>query len=274
VPGSYGGLTFKDNNTLLLGGSANTTSAKIYALDVVRDAGGHITGFGTTTFFSNAPGLSGGGIDGGLIFAPNGDLLYTSYSDNSIGQIKPGSTSPDKQTNLTSLGFSPGSVGTLAIAPNGTLKILSYSGAKWWSTSLTPDGTGTYKIAAPSVTLAFTGGPEGLVYVPANSPVFAAGSILVSEYSGGAVSVYQTDANGDPISGTRQVFLNGFGGAEGATIDPVTGDFLFSTFGSNNLYRVSGFAAPVTGTPEPGTWSLLSSGALLLGVASLRFGKS
>src|SRR5215470_10080859 len=65
VPGNYGGLTVKlgDNGTLLLGGSANTSSAKIYSVPLRRDAAGHITGFGAVaTVFANANG-SMGGID-------------------------------------------------------------------------------------------------------------------------------------------------------------------------------------------------------------------
>src|ERR1035441_6164175 len=46
LPGEYGGLTFKagDANTLLIGGAAETDSAKIYSITVVRGANGHITG--------------------------------------------------------------------------------------------------------------------------------------------------------------------------------------------------------------------------------------
>jgi hypothetical protein len=45
--------------------------------------------------------------------------------------------------------------------------------------------------------------------------------------------------------GTRTDFITGLSGAEGAFIDPVTGDFLFSTFGGgNSVIRVSGFAVP------------------------------
>src|SRR5262245_11684010 len=73
VPANYGGLTMKqdDNGTLLLGGEANTPSAKIYSVPVQRNTTGHIAGFGdTATFFANARGTIGG-IDGGLAYAPN-----------------------------------------------------------------------------------------------------------------------------------------------------------------------------------------------------------
>ena len=43
-------------------------------------------------------------------------------------------------------------------------------------------------------------------------------------------------------------FITGLSGAEGAFIDPLTGDFLFSTFGGNRVILVTGFAVS-----EPGT---------------------
>jgi hypothetical protein len=47
---------------------------------------------------------------------------------------------------------------------------------------------------------------------------------------------------------SAQDFIKGLSGAEGAFIDPLTGDFLFSTFGSSNqVIRVSGFIAPTAG---------------------------
>jgi hypothetical protein len=50
------------------------------------------------------------------------------------------------------------------------------------------------------------------------------------------------------IPSTARVMVQGLSGAEGALIDPVTGDFLFSTFGGNNtVVRISGFAEPNTG---------------------------
>lgn len=44
-------------------------------------------------------------------------------------------------------------------------------------------------------------------------------------------------------------------------IDPLTGDFVFSTFGGRNAsVVVSGFATPqAAGTPEPGTVALFCS---------------
>ena len=222
VPGNYGGLIFQqsDPNTLLLMGAANGGGA-LYSVPVTRGSGGHITGFGTFTLFATAPNN-----DGGIVYAPNGDLLYTRYPSNQIGQIKPGSTSPDKVVSLPGI---TSSVGTLQYVPvgfsnAGQLKIASYSGGGWYDATLTPDGTGTYDITTTSTGVNSGFGPEGIVYVHSGNPNFAVNSILVSEYSANAVSAYEADANGNPILATRQNFITSLSGAEGGTIDPVTGD--------------------------------------------------
>ena len=68
------------------------------------------------------------------------------------------------------------------------------------------------------------------------------GGVLISEYGTGTVSSYEIDLNGDPVPGTRRAFMTGLGGAEGGTRDPVSGDFLFSTFGGGSrVVVVRGF---------------------------------
>jgi hypothetical protein len=85
--------------------------------------------------------------------------------------------------------------------------------------------------------------------------------MIVSEYSAGEVSTYEVDANGDPLVGTRRTFISGLSGAEGAVIDPVTGDFLFSTFGGGNrVIVVTGFAVP---EPETVIGVLVGLGLIL-----------
>lgn len=249
LPTPYGGLTLLagSTDTLLIGGSANTVSGDIYSIGITRDLSGHITGFsGTATFFADAPY-----IDGGLAYGPNGVLFFTGDPVNTLGQLKSGSTGPDKTTNLTALGVS-GSAGSLVFAPNGDLKLLSYSGNAWYTSSITPDGSGTFDIGPAVFNTTISGGPEGAAYVPTGSAVFAPGSVLIAEWGAGNVSTYETDANYNPIAGTRQVFISGLLGAEGAFIDPVTGDFLFSTFGGGNeVIRVSGgFVAPPPPPPH------------------------
>lgn len=255
VPGSFGGLTFKagDPNTLLIGGSANGTAAKLYAIQVTRDAQNHVVGFaGTATVFANANSPAGG-IDGGLTYGPGGVLFYTSYSDNYIGQIKPGSAGPDKLIQLTALGVAS-SVGTLTFTPAGfpgagQFKIASFNASTFYGTTITPDGAGTFDINAPSSSVSLGGGgPEGIIYVPIGSTLFPNPSLLLSEYSSGRVSTFEVDANGNPNPATRADFITGLSGAEGAVLDPLTNDFLFSTFGGgNSVFVVQGFNTPVAG---------------------------
>ena len=68
--------------------------------------------------------------------------------------------------------------------------------------------------------------------------------MLVSEFDAGEVAAYEIDANGDPVVDTRRTFVDGLTVAEGALLDPLTGDFLFSTFGGGDrIIAIRGFAA-------------------------------
>ena len=116
------------------------------------------------------------------------------------------------------------------------------------------DGAGTYDLAnvveIPDSRL--FGGPEGFVYVPSGSPQFSGPSLLVSEYGVDEIAAYQVDGNGDPVVATRREFITGLDGAEGALLDPVTGDYLFSTFGGGSrVIVVRGFRAPPPQLPPP-----------------------
>ena len=262
IPGPFGGLTLLNStgNTLLLGGSANTSGGAIYSIPITRDGGGHISGFGgVATLFASAPQ-----IDGGLAYGPGGVLFSTTFSNNSLVQYKPGSNAPDKIIGLSALGVAS-STGTVAFVPAGfpgagEIRILSYNGGGFYSGSLTPDGLGTFDLMSVMLQVTTGFGPEGLAYVPSGSPVFTGQNALISEYLAGRVSAYGLDTLGFPIPASRQDFVTGLAGAEGAFTDSATGDFLFSTFnGGNKVIVVRGFAASI---PEPGSAALLITGAL------------
>ncbi len=262
VPPLYGGLTLLagNYNELLIGAYANTSSGAIYEIGVTRGASGHITGFtGPSTLYSTAPY-----IDGGLAYGPGGVLFYTGYPNNTIGQVKPGSSSPDRIDDVSGLGVQS-SVGSLNFVPSGypgagEFKIASYSGGEFYNSTLTPDGFGTYNLSAATQTTVPGGGPEGFVYVPLGSALFPNPSMLLAQYSSGKVVACELDADGNPVVATCQDFVQGLSGAEGGFVDPVTGDFLFSTFGGGNqIIEVSGFNAPI---PEPSSLILLGSGVL------------
>jgi hypothetical protein len=278
LPTNYGGLTFLNNNTLLIGGAANGSTGSLYTVGVTRDVNGFVTGFsGAAQRYGTQIGAYN---DGGVVFGPGGVLFTARWNINELGQTKPGSSTEDKIINLAPLGVAT-SVSAINFVPAGfagagQFKLVSYGGGQWYSAGLTPDGNGTYDVTGlAQVDLdlgtagvqTLPGGPEGFVYIAGTNPGFGANSLLVSEYAAGTVSTYLLDANGNPLLSTRRVFLSGLNGAEGAAIDPVTGDFFFSTFGSGNqVFRVTGFAAPV---PEPATMLLMVLG-LAVGAAQVR----
>ncbi len=246
VPTRLGGIAVKagDPSKLIVGGTANQLSGAFYEIGIVRDDQGHITGFsGTATRV-----FDGGYNDGGVLYGPEGVLFYARWPVNELGQIKPGSMVTDKVIDVDALGVGY-SVAGAAFTPAGTsapgtLKLMSWSSGLWHTVTLVPDGTGTFDVGTVTrMPTPLIGGPEGMVYVPDGSPLFPHMSILVSEFSTGVVSTYEVDANGDPILSTRKLFVINLNGAEGATIDPTSGDFLFSTFGGGDrIIVVHGFA--------------------------------
>jgi len=240
VPAPLGGLVINpdDPDTLLIGGSANRAEGAIYAVPLIRDADDQIIGFGAASaMIAEAPN-----IDGGLFYGPGGVLFFSRYSMNHLGQLKPGSTEFDKSLALSPLGFSS-SVGAMTLVPPGfqgagRLKVFPYNSSRWHDAELIGDGGGTFDVSGPMTDIVLSGGPEGIVYVEAGASLFPAESVLISEYAGGRIVSYEVDSNGDPIPATRRDFLTGLSGAEGGARDPLTGDFLFSTFGGGDRVLV------------------------------------
>ena len=273
LPANYGGLTtlYGDPNTLLIGGGANGAAGRLYTIGVTRDGDGHITGF---TGSASAYGNVGEYNDGGVVDGPGGVLFTARWPVNGIGQTRLGEFDEHRidtvagiESSVSAMNFVPAGFGGA-----GSLKVVTYSGGAFYDVAMTPDGTGTFDLSATFVTR-LGGGPEGFVYVAAGNPGFTVNSMLVSEYGAGMVGAYEVDALGNPIVASRRNFLTGLSGAEGAFIDPLTGDFLFSTFGSGNeVFRVSGFRAPEppSQVPEPASLALFGLGALGVGIGVRR----
>jgi hypothetical protein len=276
LPPLYGGLTFIDNNTILIGGNANAADGRLYTIGVVRDVNGHVTGFsGQATLFGGPNSTIGAFNDGGVVFGPGGVLFTSRWPVNELGQTKPGSTSEDKIINLGALGV-VASHAALNFVPAGfggagQLKLVSWAGGQWYTATLAADGLGTFDLVgltpvdldpATAGIDSVPGGPEGFVYISAGNPDFALNGMLISEFSAGEVGAYELDENGNPIIGSRRLFLSGLAGAEGAAIDPLTGDFLFSTFGGGDqVFIVQGFfPPPPSDVPEPSVVALLCVG--------------
>lgn len=255
LPPSYGGSVFSldDPDLLLIGGSANTASGALYGMRVSRDANCHVTGF-----IDPAPTQVAAAEfnDGGMVYAPNGTLMLARWPVHELGQLAPGAVQTSKVISLSALAPS-GDQGIAAtafvpggFAAEGRFKIMTWSGGVFYDVVLADDGSGqTFDIVTTTQEAVLGGGPEGFVYVDDSSPQIAGPSMLVSEWSAGFVALYDVDAAGVPLLATRQDFITGLSGAEGAHIDPTGGDFVFTTFGGGNvIVTVRGFAA----LPPPG----------------------
>jgi hypothetical protein len=259
VPVNYGGVTFApwDPNLLLIGGRANTAAGAIYGIQLKRGSDGYIVGFdGEAEKLFDAPYN-----DGGIVFHPSGVLFTSRWPVNQLGQMLPGSTAPDKVIDLAPFGVASSHAALLIPEEGypgyGTIKLVSWSGGQWYQAELEPDGFGTFDLVnlvhMPEARL--TTGPEGLAYVPRGSTLFEEDHIIVAEYSANAVSAYRVTEAGDPIPASRRVMMSGLAGAEGAVIDPLTGDFLFSTFRqSHQVAIIRGFQAPNPAEPGIEDW--------------------
>ena len=248
LPPKWGGLTTKagDTSRLLIGGSANTDAGALYEIGIHRDADCHVEAFSAAppTLFSEAAYN-----DGGVVYGPGGVLFLARWPVNEIGFLKPGSTATDKVIDTDPLGVAY-SLAALNFVPTGFgneggLKFVAWPGGEFYSVAFAEDGMGTFDIDSVTYTRTLVGGPEGFVYIEAGNAQFPANSMLVSEWSANNISAYTVDENGDPDVNSRRDFITGLQGAEGAFLDPVSGDFLFSTFATvNRVIAIRGFKPP------------------------------
>jgi hypothetical protein len=249
--GNYSALCFSptDPNELLVAAQVTTLARGIVRTTVARDGNGHITGFSGVTgnFAYAAPN-----IDSGLAYGPNGVLFATTYPDNLLYQYKPGSFERDKINDLGALGVYP-STGSVTFVPAGNAGaggirfIQNWPYGRMYTADLAADGGGTYNVTNVTGVMEFGGGnsPGQMLWVPPNSPGFdnANKHVLLANYGSQRIAAYQLDANGHPNFGTQSAFMTGLVGSLGAVVDPLTGDFLFSTYGASgagdHIYVVS-----------------------------------
>jgi hypothetical protein len=273
---NFGGLVFKlgDPSTLLLVDDAEASPSIVYALKVVRGTGNHITGFSS---FSQFASLSE--ADGGLSYAPNGDLMYGDYSSD-IGEVYPGSSNYNFLDDLTDFNIG-NSLSAINYVPQGIpgagqAKVSDYGTGDFSTVTFSLSGQKYTATAAAlnSVLTTNDGDPENFVWVAAGNPGFSAPELLDNIYqSGGGQSyiyAYTIDPNGNPAAPTALEFAT-FDGPEGSTFDPVTGDLLVTSWSDSALYEIKGFVGPATLTSVAPTGFAQGSASTTLTLTGTNF---
>ncbi|MGE0400609.1 MAG: hypothetical protein AB7T06_28120 [Kofleriaceae bacterium] len=256
VPNPLGGTVISalDPNTLLVAGASEAPDGAIYQIGVNRDACGHIIGFnGTATVHATTPY-----VDANLVYTSPDLLVYTEWPQYNITQLRTGSATFDRTTNFSAVGMDttgdsgPGGLGLVPpnLAAANELRVVTWPGGRWFHVASAPDGN-LLSITGTTQTQTLPNEPGGFAYVPAGSPGFTNQSLIVAEWRAGnpdadRVAVYEVDAQGDPMVSTRREFMSKFPRPWGAYFEPVTGDYLFLSWGTNadRVYIVQGFVPP------------------------------
>jgi hypothetical protein len=248
--GHLGGcvVLYNDPSTLLLAGDSESPDGGLYSIKLKRDACGHVLGFeGSAVHVATTPY-----IDANLLYGKNDVLLYSQWPANMIGQLLPGAASPASSTDLAPFNVDS-SIGGMGFVPpgfptSGTLRGVTWSAGNWFQLDSTFEN-GLYKITSAKMITNLPNGPGGFAYVPKGSPGFPVQSLIMAEWSADHVAVYEVDDQGNPKAQTRKEFFSSFQKPWGAYFEPVSGDYLFLTWGPSpdRVYSVRGFVPP----PEP-----------------------
>jgi hypothetical protein len=247
----YNGLAFNGSQLLLSGGDDSTAGFQsIYSVPVVRNANQQVTGLQAATPYASVESYPlnffGNFLAGGLVYAPNGTLLYTTDSVSFIGQYSPASTT----SSLTTAGGIP--LGGLGYLPNGQL-VLTATNGNCYPVSLS--GAGANGIYANVVIGAALAG----VNAPADSFADLSDGVLVGDSSTHSIMMYGLDASGHPTGVGAQVVtdsLNPIG--FGLVRDPQHPQSYFFTTGNNQLWELT------VPTPEPRAGLLAMGGIVLI----------
>lgn len=257
VPDPLSGITLKygDPNTLLVAGNSESAESQIYEVAVTRGPCGHILSFdGTATPVAQTPFASN------LSYFPGEDLLfYSAWPGYTLSQLPFGASAPTVQSDLTDFGLPANNdegTGGIGFVPSGfgasagELRMVTWPTGGWYRVALVANGavaevTGITKISD------LPNKPGGFAYVPKGSPGFAADGIIIGEFDDDdpapdRVVAYRVDAAGDPLPASRREFLSTFPQPWSAYFEPLTGDFLFVSWGTgaDHVYVIQGFAVP------------------------------
>ena len=247
IPSPWGGFAMKadEPSTLLITGSARSLEGRLYAVPIGRDVDCHVSGFtGASADIAEAPFN-----EAGVAYGPGGVLFLAQAGFNQLGQLKSGSTITDKTIDLNALGVAPTICG-VGFVPTGfggagKLKLVNWpSPGFWYDAPFVADGAGTYNVTSVKQTAQLPNGAAGFVFIAAGNPDFSTNTVLISEYDIGTVAAYQLTPTGDPDPATRKPFITGLSGAQGGVVDPMSGDFLFSTYSSARIIGIRGFKPP------------------------------
>jgi hypothetical protein len=255
VPNALGGTVVRatDHDKLLVAGASESANGAIYEIGVQRSSCGHIIGFvGTATPVATTPH-----VDANLVYANSSLLLYTEWPQYTMSQLSGTSTVADRRSDLRTMGMpdtgdsGPGGLGIVppTLAAAGELRVVTWPGGRWFHVATAPDGN-LLSVSSITQTATLPNEPGGFAYVPAGSPGFTTQSLIVAEWRFDStmdrVAVYDVDAMGDPIVTTRREFFQEFPRPWGAYFEPVTGDYLFLSWGTgdDHVYIVQGFVPP------------------------------
>lgn len=255
VPNPLGGTAIlaQDPSTLLVAGGSESAGGAIYRIGVERDACGHIIGFaGTATVHASAPY-----VDANLVYVSPDLLVYTGWPVHLLSQLAGGAAAPSRETDLRPFGTDAdgdsgaGGIGRVppGLGAAGELRLVSWPGGRWYRVATAPDGD-LLEVTGLTQTATVPNQPGGFAYVPAGSPGFTQQSLIFAEWRSDAsldrVAVYDVDGDGDPVTTTRREFFARFPRPWGAYFEPVTGDYLFLSWGTgmDRVYVVQGFVPP------------------------------
>lgn len=276
----YAGLTFNGSMLLLSGGDPiiKSQDSEIYSIPVERGAGGQIDGLGSATGYAAVEAATTSvyyaSLAGGLLFAPDGALLYTTPVVNGIsyiGQYSP-STTTSSLTAVNISGYGDVALGGLGYLPNGRLVISSTDG-NWFPLTLSnPNTSGFYQLAFGAAINQVAEPAAAFASFPAGTnPAVPGNNVLVGDTNVSALQLYGLDANGNPTTGEGVcanpaaapciVYDNSQPNIGlGLTRDPShPGTYLFTT-SDNRVWMLT----QAQSAPEPSGILLVPGGLLLL----------
>jgi hypothetical protein len=272
-----GGCALKpgDDSKLLFVWDSERPTSSIAEIGIARDKCGHIASFvGTAKALVTIPYA-----DANIVVNSDGNLLVSQYPSAKITQVDSKTWTVTDSWSLTptiapvSEPWDPSmeSPGGLNLVPSSIAKApmvraLTYPLGSWLRIDVSnkPGNPGLFnfdKVEKSGVAL--PNAPGGFAYIPPGSPGFSKPGILVTEWLRGdpktftspltkyvpeteEIPAYDLDEAGDPMVASRRVFFSAFYRPWGAYFEPVTGDYMFLSWGTSpdHIVQVRGFAKP------------------------------